>query len=114
MTTDRTTYIKSLRALADLLDAHPDLPLPSNMSPVRNEVGWYVHTLRDALSVQAVMSHPETTRTNSAAFPVDITGSIAGMFATVSVVASAALAPGESVTLPALNPLLGADVAVAS
>ena len=105
--TDRTAYVKGLRAVADLLDAHPDLPLPYSIDR-DGALGWYVHTIDDALAIQAVMGDPKTTRTDSATFPVEITGTIAWMRAVASLYRSVALAPGQSVTLPALNPLLAA------
>ena len=103
---DRTTYVKGLRALADLLEWNHDLPIPYRID--EDDIGWYVHAIDDALNLQAVMGAPKTTLTDSANFPVDITGTIAGMRAVASLYHSIALAPGQSVTLPALNPLLAA------
>ena len=102
--TDRTAYVKGLRALADLLEHNPDLPLPYRID--EDDIGWYIHTISDALFVRDVMDDPKTTRTDSANFPVDITGTIAGMRAVASLNPTVALAPGQSVALPALNPLL--------
>lgn len=39
--TDRTDYIKGLRALADLLEGTPELPLPTE-----REITWAAHTLQ--------------------------------------------------------------------
>jgi|GEM_PF-2367033 len=41
-TTDRTSYTQGLRALADLIDNHPDLPLPYTGSGAAAPITFYV------------------------------------------------------------------------
>lgn len=51
----RAAYAAGLRTLADLIDAHPDLPLPfngQNASPL----SFYVNTLEDAVAARRVLT----------------------------------------------------------
>lgn len=103
--TDRTKYVKSLHQLANLIELHPDLPIPYSID--RQGVDWYIQdTIGDALAVRDVMDDPKVTRSDSASFPVDITGTVAGLRARVKIVDHVAFAAGETVTLPALTPAL--------
>ena len=107
--------MQGLRALADLIDNNPAVPIPWGIE--RGQVGWFVQgTIDDALAIRAVMDDSKITRTDSTNFPVDIVGRVAGMQARVQIVARLALAAGEAVAppAPAMNPLLLTKTSVPS
>jgi hypothetical protein len=109
--TKRTAYTQGLRAVADLLDAHPDLPLPYGLT-VRNGLAWYVHdSIETVLAIRELMDEPLTLPYDSRDFPVEITGTLAGFAATVDVARGIALDPREGfiVPRPAMNPRLLAE-----
>jgi hypothetical protein len=47
MSTDRDGYVAGLRALADALDAHPDIPLPSEGSLWEMSIPFHGHAHED-------------------------------------------------------------------
>jgi len=109
-TETRTSYTKGLRALADLLDAHPDIPLPYSLSGSKG-LQWYIHRGIDpVLTIRALMTSPVTEMYDShqGNFPVQITGTLAGFPTSVLIAKEIALDPREGfiVPRPAMNPRL--------
>jgi hypothetical protein len=104
MTTDCTAYTQGLRALADLIDAHPDLPLPYERG-----VKFFIHgDLTPALKIRDLMVNPVTSRDTSVTFPVNINGRLAGLGVHVHVSAAAAGVLPDA-PRPPCDPRLGLD-----
>jgi len=109
-TTDRTAivrfdYVKSLRALADLIDSDETIPLPYQ----GDELTFFIHgDVEQALALHKLMEAPTLTQ-ESGNFPVQITGRLAGFKVLVYVDEKAALAKAPfRPTFPALVPALAA------
>lgn len=103
MTDTRTAYTDGLCALANLIDTHPDIPLPWHGD---RELTFYVHHLPEALALHAQMVKPVITRDTSA-FPVRINGTLAGMSTEICIHGDVALS-SRATPLPALVPALAA------
>ena len=102
--TDRTAYTQNLRALADILDNNPGVPLPYEKT-----VMFFVHgDLTEALAIRDLMVNPVTSRDTSVTFPVNIDGQLAGLSAHVYVSAEAAGVSPEA-PRPPCDPRLGLD-----
>jgi hypothetical protein len=89
--TDRDTFTQGLHHLADLLHDNPDLPLPfdGTVTPLT----WFIDDdLDQALLLRAGIVDARTTRdAASAAFPVQITGSLGGIRVIIRIAAKIAL-----------------------
>jgi len=112
-TTDtRTSYTKGLRALADLIDNNPAIPLAWSMNS--SGLTWFVHRdIETVLAIRALMTNPVTAPYDSVNgnFPVEVTGTLAGFAVSVLVAKEIALDPREGfiVPKPAMNPRLLAE-----
>jgi len=113
MTDTRTAYIEGIRALAYLLEANPDLPLPHALNG--RTFQWFVHDdIETVLMIRALLFDAVTALYDSVRgnFPVEVTGTLAGFPVSVLIARDIALAPGEGfiAPAPAMNPrLLAAD-----
>lgn len=108
-TTERSTYAAGLRAVADLIDAHPDLPIPYRLDRVG--LMWFVHDdIETVLTIRALMTDPVTRPYDSIRdnFPVEVTGTLAGFAVLILIAREIALDPREGfmVQRPAMNPRL--------
>jgi len=113
-TETRASYVQGLRALADLIDNHPDLPIPHQVN--RSELQWFVHDdIETVLTIRALMTDAVTAPYDSVRgnFPVEVTGRFAGFAVSVLVAREIALDPREGfiVPKPAMNPRLLAEPA---
>jgi len=111
MTDPRDTYATALRQLADLLPITPELPIPDQIRPS----GFTFYVSRDHATIWAIadlMTDVAVERDPSVDFPVTISGTLAGLPAVVRVCARLALAEGQRVSAPELNPRLAALVRV--
>ena len=109
-TTERTAFIEAIRDLADLLDAHPNIPVPYALSS-RAGLVWYVHgDIETVLAIRELMDDALTLPYDSTGgnFPVEVTGTFAGFATEVLVAREIALDPREGfiVQRPAMNPRL--------
>jgi len=104
--TDRTVYTQGLRALADLLDAHPDIPAPHSLSS-DDGLTWYVHEpIETVLALRDLMDYALTAPYTSNNFPVEVTGKLAGFDASVLVAREIALEGAPTYPPAPMNPLL--------
>ena len=113
--TDRTAYTQGLRALANLIKANPDLPIPGRLERSAG-LQWFVHNdIETVLAIRALMTDPVTAPYDSVHnnFPVEVTGTLAGFAVSVLVAREIALDPREGfiVPKPAMNPRLLAEPA---
>lgn len=100
--TDRDTYASNLRNLADLI---PELPLPNQIQPSR--ITFYVQDSHDTIwSITDLMIDVTLERDRSVDFPLTINGTLAGFPTVVRVCTRLALAEGQMVSAPELNPRL--------
>jgi len=105
----RTEYTLNLRALATLLDAHPDIPVPYVLSS-RNGLGWYVHdSIETVLAIRELMDDALTLPHDSRDFPVEVTGTLVGFAATVDVARGIALDDTVPTVSAPMNPRLLAE-----
>ena len=103
--TDRTVYTQGLRALADLLDAHPDIPAPHSLSS-DDGLTWYVHEpIETVLALRDLMDYALTAPYTSNNFPVEVSGRLAGFDASVLIAREIALEGA-----PPMNPRLVATL----
>ena len=107
----------SLRKLADILDANPDIPLPMYGTSMMT-LNIFVHEgpLDPVLTLRGLLADPVTSRdARNRSYPVDITGRLAGLHVQVSVAAKVALVdPQPAPVWPLTDPRLGLDDEVTS
>lgn len=108
-TDTRTAYIEGIRALADLLDTHPDIPLPHRL----DEAGltWYVHEpIETVLAIRDLMDYALTAPYTSNNFPVEVSGRLAGFDASVLIAREIALEGAPTYPPAPMNPRLVATL----
>ena len=75
--TDRTEYTQGLRALADLLDHNPDLPLPYHGSDAHHRLNWIEYDKTSAARFAQLI--PGTVTKTARGDCIDLEGQIAGL-----------------------------------
>ena len=102
----RTEYTKGLRILADILELHPEIPLPYGTTD------FFVHKdLVPALALRDQLTDPKIQIVDrSTDFPVKITGTAGSIPVVVYIAAKAALRSGWIPTPQPFDSRLGLDV----
>lgn len=77
MTTDRTAFTTGLRALADALDADPELPLPFEGS--LNQLSVFTDTVEELAAWRRLLGTVDKTVRDSGAYGFQITGALHGL-----------------------------------
>ena len=102
-TDTRTNYTQGLRAVADLLDKNPGVPLPYGRG-----LSFFIRDdLDEALAIRYLMVDPVTYWGENVCYPVVIEGQLAGLPACVYIWAAAAGVAPVSPRRPPCDPRLG-------
>lgn len=103
---DRPGYIAGLRQLADILEAHPDLPLPYG-GTTTSELLWIANSRQDHKQVAATFARtiPGVVAKQPRGTDLDLIGRIAGLHVQLIVdrdaVCERVVVGSETVTVPA-------------